>query len=56
MEMLTPTSQIRAFRRTPSGLRLKESIHLTKWVVCKNGKDNNVPLRGLAQVGVKCEK
>jgi len=34
MEMLAPTtSQIRAFGRTPFGLRLEESIHLTKWVV-----------------------
>jgi hypothetical protein len=59
MEMLAPTtSQIRAFKRTPFGLRLKKFIHLTKWVVRKIGKENNVPLRGLApyQVGFKCEK
>jgi hypothetical protein len=57
--MLAPiTSQIRAFGRTPFGSRLKESIHLTKWVVPKISKENNVHLKGLGtyQVGVKCEK
>jgi hypothetical protein len=31
MEMLAPTtSQIRAFKRTPFGLRIEKSIHFTK--------------------------